>query len=148
VKGDSWSRQGGGFDTMALMRRRRRREQAVQTAYAHGDGTQSRDFTLVDDIVRGTVAALRPLGFQIVNLGNQRPVPLLQLIALIERATGAASRIEFRASNQADVAMTCASVSKAKALLGWSPDVPLEDGVRRLVRWYDDNRAWAREIAL
>ena len=114
----------------------------------YGDGRQQRDFTFVDDIARGTVAALRPLGYEVMNLGSDRPVPLSQLIETIGRLLGREPAIIRRPSHPADVPATWADISKAKRLLGWSPQVPLEEGLRRCVDWYRAERAWARHLEL
>lgn len=111
-----------------------------------GDGTQERDFTFVDDIARGTIAALRPLGYEIINLGSDRPLALSTLLGLIERETGRAAVVERLPGHPADIPRTWAQVDKARSVLGWSAEVPLERGVAALVAWYRKNRAWAREI--
>ncbi|MBN2021258.1 MAG: GDP-mannose 4,6-dehydratase [Pirellulales bacterium] len=113
-----------------------------------GDGSQQRDFTYVDDIARGTVAALAPMGYEVINLGGDRPALLSFVIDEIGRLLGKEVRIEYRPAHPADVAITWADVGKARASLGWSPEVPLEEGLRRSVQWYRDNRVWARELEL
>lgn len=105
-----------------------------------GDGSQERDFTYVDDIARGTVAALRPLGYEIVNLGGDRPIRLSTVIDEIAKLVGRPLQIERRPAHPADVPATWADVSKAQRLLGWSPQVPIEEGLRRTVAWYRENR--------
>ncbi len=112
----------------------------------YGDGSQERDFTYVDDIARGTLAALTPVGFEVINLGSDRPVSLLRLIELLEGLVGRRARIEHRPSHPADVPATWADISKAKRLLGWEPRTPLEAGLQRVVEWYTENREWARGI--
>jgi len=111
-----------------------------------GDGRQERDFTYVDDIARGTVAALAPLGYEIINLGSDQPVPLMEAVRLVEEFSGEKARIENRPRHPADVLATWASIEKAKARLGWTPEVSFREGVRRLVEWYDANREWTRTI--
>jgi nucleoside-diphosphate-sugar epimerase len=109
----------------------------------HGDGTQTRDFTFVDDIARGTVLALRPLGYEIVNLGGgRRPLALLDAIALMERFTGRRAQRVHRPFHAADVADTSADIGKADRLLGWRPEVDVEEGFRRTVEWHLANRDW------
>ena len=112
----------------------------------YGDGSQERDFTYVDDIARGTLAALVPVGFEVINLGSSRPVSLLRLIELLEGLVGRRARIERRPGHPADVPATWADISKAKRLLGWEPHTPLEAGLQRVVEWYMENREWARGI--
>jgi UDP-glucuronate 4-epimerase len=111
-----------------------------------GDGTQERDFTYVDDIARGTIAALRPVGYEVFNLGSDRPVPLLRFLELIEENVGRRALVERSPGHPADIPRTWAQVGKARARLGWSAEVPLEEGVRALVGWYRVNRAWASQI--
>ncbi len=103
-----------------------------------GDGSQSRDFTFVDDIAAGTVAALRPLGYEVINLGGDRPVLLSDDHRQIAELTGKRPQIEYRPAHPADVPTTWADVSKAARLLDWRPGVPIEEGLRRSVEWYLD----------
>ena len=111
-----------------------------------GDGRQSRDFTYVDDIAAGTVAALKPVGFDVINLGSDKPVVLMEAIRLIERLVDRTAKIDFKPRHPADVMATWADIGKAGKILGWRPQTKFEDGVRNLVAWYRDNRTWAREI--
>jgi UDP-glucuronate 4-epimerase len=113
----------------------------------YGDGTQERDFTYVDDIARGTVAALTPLGFETINLGGDRPVKINDIIAMVEEFTGKKAVIERQPAHPADVPATWADISKARKLLQWEPQTPLEDGVHKLVEWYRDERSWASQIS-
>jgi len=111
-----------------------------------GDGTQSRDFTFVDDVARGTVEGLRPLGFEVFNLGSDRPVVLMDLIRRIETLTGQKAKLFFRPPHPADVQATWADIAKARRMLGWHPGTDFEAGTDALVRWYFDNREWAGSI--
>jgi len=112
-----------------------------------GDGTQSRDFTYVDDIARGTVAGLTNLGYETINLGSNGPFKLNDAIALVEQATSNKANIVYCPSDPSDVRATWANIEKASRLLNWHPQVDFAVGVDRLVRWYRDNRAWAKDIA-
>jgi UDP-glucuronate 4-epimerase len=112
-----------------------------------GDGTQSRDFTYVDDIARGTVAGVTHLGYEIINLGSNRPFKLNEAIALVEQATSRKANIVYCASDPSDVRATWANIEKASRLLNWHPQVGFAAGIDRLVRWYRDNRGWAKDIA-
>ncbi len=112
----------------------------------YGDGQQSRDFTYVDDIARGTVAALKPVGFDVINLGSDQPVVLMEAIRLIERLVDRTAHIDFKPRHLADVLATWADINKAERLLGWRPQTKFEEGVKSLVAWYRDNRTWAKEI--
>ena len=113
-----------------------------------GDGSQERDFTYIDDIARGTVEALRPLGYEVINLGSDRPVPVSDVIALLEEQLGRAARIDRRPAHPADAVATWADIAKARRLLGWAPETPLADGLRAAVGWYRQNRDWACRIDL
>ena len=111
-----------------------------------GDGTQERDFTYVDDIARGTIAAIKPVSYEIINLGSDEPVVLSDAIARIEALTEKEARIHYQEMNPADVKATWANIEKAERLLGWRPRVRLAEGLAHLVEWYAANRAWAKEV--
>ena len=112
-----------------------------------GDGNQSRDFTYVDDIARGTVAGLTHLAYEIINLGSNRPLKLNEAIGLVELMTARKANIVHAPSDPSDVRASWANIDKASRLLNWHPQVGFAAGVDRLVRWYRDNRAWAKDIA-
>ncbi|MHC4549336.1 MAG: NAD-dependent epimerase/dehydratase family protein [Planctomycetota bacterium] len=117
-----------------------------QPVTVFGDGSQSRDFTYVDDIARGTIAALKPLGYEIINLGSDKPAVLMDVIRMIERKAGREADFRHEEMHPADVPATWANIEKAKRMLGWEPRTSLEEGIGRLADWYVENRAWAREI--
>ncbi len=107
-----------------------------------GDGSMERDFTYVDDIVSGVVAAVErvaDLEYEIVNLGNHSPVRLAALIDALGEATGEEPRIVHRPVPPGDVRRTCADVERAKRLLGYAPTTPLEEGLRKFVAWYRES---------
>jgi nucleoside-diphosphate-sugar epimerase len=112
----------------------------------YGDGGQSRDFTFVDDVARGTIAGLREVGYEIINLGSDEPVVLADAIALVEQLTGKKAQLEYVPRHPADVLATWADIGKAERLLGWRPGYDFRKGVGALVEWYGENRDWAREI--
>ncbi len=114
----------------------------------NGDGTQSRGFTYIDDIARGVIQGLRPLGFETINLGGHENITMNDLIALIERKTGKKATIEHRPFAKADMKANLADVRKAGQLLGWEPRVGLEEGISRTISWYLENRDWASQLAL
>jgi UDP-glucuronate 4-epimerase len=111
-----------------------------------GDGSQERDFTFIDDIARGTVAAIAPLGYEVINLGSDEPVPLMALVRRIEKLTGRSAELRFEPAHAADMKATWADIGRAGRLLDWRPQTTFDDGVRRLVEWYEENREWARQI--
>ena len=112
----------------------------------YGDGTESRDYTYVDDIARGTVAGLDVPGFEIINLGSDAPVRVSDVIGMIEGLTGKAATIEYEPSHPADVPATWADISKARRLMGWRPSTNIEDGAARATEWYAENQDWARTV--
>jgi len=101
-----------------------------------GDGTSSRDYTFVDDAVDGTVAALYlQSDFEIINIGNSRAVNILDLVAAISRILGKEARITFIGNQLGDVSSTCADISKAASLLGYTPKTPLEEGLMEQIKY-------------
>ena len=112
----------------------------------NGDGEQSRGFTYIDDIGRGIIAALRPLGFEVINLGGHEVITINDLIKLVEEAVGKQATVEYGPPNLADMRTNWADVSKANELLNWDPQVGLREGVKHLVDWYNAEREWAKDI--
>jgi nucleoside-diphosphate-sugar epimerase len=117
-----------------------------QPVRVNGTGEQSRGFTYLDDIARGTIMALRPLGFEVINLGGHEVITINALITMLEQAIGKPARVEYGPPNTADMLSNWADVSKAGRLLGWEPQFSMQTGVRRLVDWYRTERDWARSI--
>jgi UDP-glucuronate 4-epimerase len=140
-----------------------------------GDGTQSRDFTYVDDIARGTILAGRlfggqmtddrgrpPIsdlqspnsefqapGFEIINLGGgNNPITLQTVIKFIEDALGKKANIDEHAVAPADIKASWADIAKAERLLGWKPQVSTEEGFRRSIEWYRANKSWLKDVRL
>lgn len=112
-----------------------------------GDGSQSRDFTYVDDIATGTILAAQSLGYEIINLGGgQNPISLQTVIAFIERALGKKALVANKPFHVADIRETWADISKAHRLLRWKPVIPATDGFDRTVDWYKSNRRWLAAI--
>lgn len=114
-----------------------------------GDGEQSRDFTYVTDIAAGTIAAIQPVGYEVINLGGGGvPVSLNTIIAGLERRLGKKAKLNHKAFHKADIKTTSADISKAERLLGWTPKVELEDGLDASVQWYRNHLPWAGELDL
>ena len=102
-----------------------------------GDGSQSRDFTYVDDVAEATVAALIPMGYEIVNIGGGRnPKSLNTMIAHIEAVLGKKAIVVQQASEKTDITTTWADITKARKLLSWRPKVFVEKGIERTVAWH------------
>jgi UDP-glucuronate 4-epimerase len=102
-----------------------------------GDGRSSRDYTYIDDILEGTLAALsREHGFEIYNLGESRTVSLARLVEAIEEQLGKKAVIEYLPAQPGDVDQTYADIRKAREGLGYHPHTDLKEGLARFVRWY------------
>ncbi len=103
-----------------------------------GDGTTRRDYTYVDDIIAGVRAAVDydRSNFEAINLGESRTVELRELIALLERELGRAAVIERQSAQPGDVPQTFADITKARRLLGYDPQTNIEEGIRRFVEWF------------
>lgn len=114
-----------------------------------GDGEQSRDFTYVSDIASGTIAALKPIGYEVVNLGGGgTPVSLNTLIEGLERRLGKKAEINHKEFHKADIKVTSADISKANDLLDWQPKVELDAGLDACVQWYQRNLPWSAQLEL
>jgi nucleoside-diphosphate-sugar epimerase len=112
----------------------------------NGDGEQSRGFTYIDDIARGTILALKPLGYEVINLGGHEVITINNLIKLIEDVVAKKATVQYGPPNPADMFTNWADVSKAGSLLGWEPQFDMRAGVEKLVEWYNAERKWASEI--
>lgn len=114
-----------------------------------GDGTQTRDFTYVDDIARGTLMGAKPMGYTVINLGGgKRPIQLLDFIHMIEDRLGKKAELVFQPMSASEMIDTSADISKAKRELGWEPEVDLPEGVDKTVEWYLENLEWASQVTL
>lgn len=113
--------------------------------HLYGDGG-SRDFTYIDDIARGTILGLKPVGYQVINLGGDNPHEVMDVIHLLEELTGNRALISHEPRHPADVKATWANIQKARELLGWQPEVPLREGLENLVAWYNAERFWTSQI--
>ncbi|RMF79270.1 MAG: NAD-dependent epimerase/dehydratase family protein [Nitrospirae bacterium] len=109
-----------------------------------GDGSSSRDYTYIDDLVDGFVAAIdRPLGYEIINLGEHQVTTLRELIDLIAEAAGKEAIIEQLPMQPGDVPRTFADVTKARRLLDYEPKVSMREGIARFVAWYREQEGAA-----
>ncbi len=118
-----------------------------QPVHLYGTGEQSRGFTFLDDIVRGTILGLKPMGYEIINLGGHETVTINQMIAMLEELTGKKAHIQNHPAHRADILANWADIGKAKRLLGWEPQMELVEGMKHLVDWYRAERDWAKEVA-
>ena len=115
----------------------------------YGDGEQSRDFTFVDDIAKGTIAATKSLGYEIINLGGgNNPITINSVIEKIEGLLGKKAKVNHLPVHKADMVSTWANIEKANQLLDWAPNVSLDEGLERCVAWYKSNLPWSATIDL
>ena len=117
-----------------------------QPVRVNGNGEQSRGFTYIDDIARGTILALKPVGYEVINLGGHEVITINNLIKLIEDVTGKKANVQYGPPNPADMFTNWADVTKAGELLGWEPQYNMRSGVEKLVEWYNAEREWASQI--
>ncbi len=103
----------------------------------YGDGSSGRDYTYVDDIVQGVIAAARlDCSFEVFNLGNASPVSLATLIQTIENGLGKKATLRRLPLQAGDVPITYADISKAARMLGYSPHTPFAQGIEKFIEWY------------
>lgn len=114
----------------------------------NGDGTQTRGFTYVDDIARGSILGLKNTGFEIMNLGGHESISIIDLIHKLETMIGKKAIIEYKPVVKADMLSNLADITKARKLLGWDPQVDLDEGLRRTVDWYRQERDWLKDIRI
>jgi nucleoside-diphosphate-sugar epimerase len=120
-----------------------------------GDGSQTRDFTYVDDIARGTLLAGKPMGeggkagHEVINLGGGKtPISLLDFIGKIEDRLGKKAEIVWQPMSASEMQDTAADIAKAKTMLGWEPEIDLDKGLDATVAWYLENQNWAGGVKL
>lgn len=107
-----------------------------------GNGTSRRDYTYISDIVNGILSATnKDFKFEIINLGNSKPIALRELISIIEKTVGKKAKIKEFAHQKGDVSVTFADISKAKKLLKYNPKIDLKQGMRNFFEWYKNSAA-------
>jgi len=108
----------------------------------YGDGSTRRDYTYIDDVVGGIVAAIDArLSYDVINLGNSNPVELRVLVRMLEAACGTQARVRHVAEQPGDVPQTCADISHAREVLGYEPLTPASVGIPRFVEWFAGHMA-------
>lgn len=112
----------------------------------NGDGEHSRGFTYIDDIARGTILALKQVGYEVFNLGGHEVITVNNLIKLMEEIIGKKANVQYGPANPADMLTNHADVTKAGEVLGWEPQFDMRAGVEKLVEWYNAEREWAKDI--
>ena len=113
----------------------------------YGDGKQKRDWTYIDDIAAGTVSGIKLSGYNTINLGNNTPVELMEIIKLIESEIGKKAKINYLTKHQADVFATWADISRGNSLLGWQPEIGYAEGITRTVEWYKNFKNWIKQLS-
>ncbi|MCG0275501.1 MAG: GDP-mannose 4,6-dehydratase [Thermosediminibacteraceae bacterium] len=107
----------------------------------YGDGSSRRDYTYIDDIVQGIRAAMEYKGsmYEVINLGNNQTVSLLEMVKTLEDALGIKAKLEFLPPQPGDVPQTWADVEKAKKYLDYIPSIPYNEGIRRFIKWLNNH---------
>ena len=106
----------------------------------HGSGLQTRSFCYVDDLIRGLILMLRSDEAGPINLGNPEELTILDLMGVIVKLTGADANVEALPPMRDDPTRRMPDISAARRLLGWAPEVPLEEGIGRTIRWFARER--------
>jgi len=111
----------------------------------YGDGSTSRDYTYIDDIIAGVMKSIERIeGYEIINLGNSRSISLMDLVTLIEEVTGKKTEQEFFPMQPGDVITTYADISKAQKMLDYKPGTRIEDGLKIFLEWYKQEKLTGR----
>ena len=110
--------------------------------YLYGNGETSRDYTYISDIVEGIISALNnDFNYEIFNLGNSNPTNLSHLISLIEKNLGKSAKIKYLPEQPGDPSITFADISKSKRILNYEPKVKIEEGIKRFIEWYRNEKS-------
>jgi nucleoside-diphosphate-sugar epimerase len=117
-----------------------------QPVRVNGDGNQTRGFTYIDDIARGTILALKPVGYEIFNLGGHETISINELIEIMEDMIGKKAKIEYYPLHIADMKKNQADTSKANELLNWEPKIELKEGISNMIKWYEKEQHWVSKI--
>jgi len=105
-----------------------------------GDGDSRRDYTYVDDIVSGILAAMeKNFQFEIFNLGESQTIPLMELVSCLEESMGKKARLLRMPEQTGDMKVTYADISKARKMLGYNPQTPFREGIRFFTDWFKGN---------
>ena len=100
----------------------------------------------MDDIVKGIILALKPLGYEIINLGGQEIITINRLINVLENKIGKKANIIYKPTHLADIFSNVADITKAKNILDWEPKITLDDGINQVISWYFQERSWVKSI--
>lgn len=111
-----------------------------------GDGSQTRGFTYIDDIARGVIAGLKPVGYEIFNLGGHEVISMKNLISLLENIIGKKANVLQKPFVKADTKANNADTTKAQTILEWQPEIALEQGLAKTLEWYLAEQEWVRQL--
>jgi len=121
--------------------------EAGEPVTIYGDGSMGRDFTYIDDIVEGILAALEAdYAYEIFNLGNSYPVTILEVVEALEEAMGVSAERSFLEKPSTEVPVTYADISKSQAYLGYNPQTPFKEGVKRQYEVFTEMPEWYKEL--
>jgi nucleoside-diphosphate-sugar epimerase len=120
-----------------------------QEIQLYGDGSQSRDFTYIDDIAKGTILALKDVGYEVINLGGgNNPISINEMIQTLEELLEKKAGVKNLPFHKADMKVTWANIDKANKLLNWKPEVNLVEGLRRCVEDFKNNEKFYSKVKL
>jgi len=110
--------------------------------YLYGNGETSRDYTYISDIVEGIIFALnKDFNYGIFNLGDSNPITLYNMISLIEKNLNKSAKIKYLPEQPGDPSITFADISKSKRMLNYNPKIKTEEGIKRFVEWYKNEKS-------
>ena len=110
-----------------------------ETINLYGDGSTSRDYTHIEDILKGIIGAINKVkGFDIFNLGEANPLSLIDLVRLLEKSIGKKSHLKYLPMQEGDVFRTFADITKARKVLGYNPEIEIEKGIRNYLDWFTE----------
>ncbi len=112
----------------------------------YGDGNQERDFTYVEDITAAIYKGINFKGYEIINLGNDNPVKINTIIKEIEDYFNKKAKIKNDLPHPADIFKTCAKIKKAKKILNWTPVTGIDEGLKKVLEWYRQEKEWASKV--
>ena len=112
----------------------------------YGDGNQERDFTYVGDITEALYKSTGFKGYEILNLGNNKPVKINKAIRIIEKYFNKKAIIRKSKQHIADIPKTCANIQKAKRILKWQPETRIETGLKTILDWYAKEKKWIKKV--